>query len=84
MVVIVSGRANCIRKMGHNAALISRVWLVATAVLSLPSCGTTMGEASNPLRPGALYYKDGVSFPPPRSGDATSAPMPIAVRGTAF
>jgi hypothetical protein len=51
-----------------NAALISQVWFVATAVLSLAGCGTTMGEAGSPMRPGALYY----NFSAPRSGDATS------------
>jgi hypothetical protein len=51
-----------------NAALISHVWFVATAVLSLAGCGTTMGEAGSPMRPGALYY----NFSAPRSGDATS------------
>jgi hypothetical protein len=39
-----------------NAALISYVWFVAAAVLSLAGCGTTMGEAGSPMRPqGALY-----------------------------
>jgi hypothetical protein len=50
-----------------NAALISHVCLVATAVLSLAGCGTTMGEAGSPMRPGALYY----NLPVPSSGDAT-------------
>jgi hypothetical protein len=51
-----------------KAAFISHVWFVATAVLSLAGCGTTMGEVGSPLRPSALYY----NFPAPRSGDATS------------
>ena len=44
---------------------VTVVWFVAAAVLSLAGCGTTMGEAGSPMRPGALYY----NFSAPRSGD---------------
>ena len=44
----------------------SHVCVVATAVLSLAGCGTTMGEGS-PMRPGALY----ITFQSQAPGDAT-------------
>jgi hypothetical protein len=47
---------------------VTVVWFVAAAVLSLAGCGTTMGEAGSPMRPGALYY----NLPGHAPVDATS------------